>query len=127
MIVPSAGCLPVRARFLLCLAGVHRRARGLERLRRHAISKASAIWFIILILLPVTAPFPSYQFQHSSDGFPIEATPKDLKDKIGADKELAVPSSWCLVSPARTVVIAPSVPFFEHSGRLQLSHAVLRL
>jgi hypothetical protein len=111
---------------LLGLAGVHQRTRGFERLRRHAISKASAVWFIILILLPVTAPFPSYQFQHSSDGFPIEATPKDL-NKIGADDELAVPSGWSLVSPALTVVMAPYVPLLEHSGRHQPSHAVLRL
>jgi hypothetical protein len=126
LVVSSAGPT-FRARILLGLASVYQRARGFERLRRHAISKASAVWFIILILLPVTAPFPSYQFQHSSDGFPIEATPKDLKGKIGADDELAVPSGWSLVSPAPIVVMAPYSPLLECSGGHRPSHAVLRL
>jgi hypothetical protein len=112
---------------LLGLASVHQRTLSFERLRRHAISKASAVWFIVLILLPVTAPFQSYQFQHSSDGFPIEVTPKDLNEKLGADDELAVSSGWFLVSPALTVIMAPYMPLFERSGGHQPSHAVLRL
>jgi hypothetical protein len=102
-------------------------ARRLEHLRQHAISKATAVWSIVLILLPVTAPFPSYRLQHSSDGLPINALPKDLQDKIGSDDELAVPPRWSLVQATLIVAVADCTPPVKQTTRHSAECTVLRL
>jgi hypothetical protein len=102
-------------------------ARRLERLRQHAISKVCAVWFLVLILLPVTAPFPTYHLHHSSNGFPIDPIPKDLKEMVGSDDEVAVPSSWSLVPGTWNVVTAAYPPRFKRTRRRSLQYTVLRL
>jgi hypothetical protein len=102
-------------------------ARRLERLRQHAISKVWAVWFIVLILLPVTAPFPTYRLHHSSNGFPNDAIPKDLKDKVGSDDDLAVPSSWSSVPEMWNVVTGGFLPSLKQTRRRSLQYTVLRL
>jgi hypothetical protein len=101
--------------------------RRLERLRRHVISKVWAVWFIVLIVLPVTAPFPTYQLHHSSNGSPIDAIPKDLKDKVGSDDEVAVSSSWSSVPETWNVVTAGYLPPLSRRERRSLQYTVLRL
>jgi hypothetical protein len=99
-------------------------------LRRHAISKACAFTFLTLILLPFTAPFPSYDLWDSVHAHPHHALPndiKDIKDRLGDDDKLAELAPWSLVAPILDIIrlrddrrasqLAPQPP----------SHIVLRL
>lgn len=103
------------------------RSRRLGRLRRHALSKICAVWFVTLILLPFTAPFPTYQLDHSSNGLPFEAIPKEVKDKIGSDDGLALPSGWSVVPVTVNVVFARPFLDFKHTTSHPARHTVLRL
>jgi hypothetical protein len=102
-------------------------AQRLGRLRQHAISKACALWFIVLIVLPFTAPFATFQLNHSSNANPCDALPKDLKDKVGSDDKLALPSSWSVVPRPLTVVIVGSLPPLNQPKEHLPQHTVLRL
>jgi hypothetical protein len=117
------------ARILLVVAPMHGRTRSrrLGRLRQHALSKVCAAWFITLILLPFTAPFPTYQLDHSSNGFPYDAIPKEVKDKIGSDDELALPSGWSVVPVTLNIVFARPVLVFNQTSRYPPPDTVLRL
>jgi hypothetical protein len=105
------------------LIGSHR----LGRLRHHALTKICAVWFIVLILLPFTAPFPTYQLDHPSNGLPYDAIPKEVKNKIGSDDEFALPSSWSTVPATLNVVFARHVPAFDQINSHPRQHTVLRL
>lgn len=103
------------------------RSRRLGRLRHHALSKVCAVWFITLILLPFTAPFPTYHLDRSSNGFPFDAIPKEAKDKIGSDDELALPSRWLVVPVTSNVALARSAIVFNETVSHPPRHTVLRL
>jgi hypothetical protein len=49
------------------------------------------VWFITLVLLPFTAPFPTYQIDPAT-GHPFDALPKEFKNKIDSDDGLILPS-----------------------------------
>jgi hypothetical protein len=57
------------------------------RLRSLAISRLSALSLIVLILLPFTAPFPTFQLVHPSDSPPYDDSLKDVKEKVGSDAQ----------------------------------------
>jgi hypothetical protein len=92
--------------------------------RRLAISKGIAVWFIVLILVPFTAPFPTYHLggpahPHSSDAQVKEKTGSDDQPLLVSALVTASPAfDW--LSPARHVIPAPS-------DRCRCRHAVLRL
>jgi len=110
-------------------ARVHRswRAHRFVRLRQHRLSKLLALWFILLILLPFTAPFPTYQFGSPSSSHPYDAIPKDAKDKAGFDEDLALPSAWSLVPPALTGRVGGHLGRSNQLDRHSPHHTVLRL
>jgi hypothetical protein len=85
-----------------------------------------AVWFIALILLPFTAPFPTYQLDPAHRS-PCDAAIKEFKAKITSD------DGPILLSNLRS-----GVPTLEHSGvsaavhdsqffDLPVHHLVLRL
>ena len=76
-----------------------RRTPRLVRLRQHAIAKLSALAFLTLILLPFTAPFPTYQLD-PAHGRPYDALPKEFKNKLESDEGLILPSDCSLSLPA---------------------------
>jgi len=79
----------------------HRGAHHFARVRQHACSKICAALFILLILIPFTAPFPTFHLKRSSHSHPYDALPKDLKEKTAADYKVAI-------SSAESVVIRPA-------------------
>jgi hypothetical protein len=93
------------------------------QLRRSLISKLFAVWFVVLIVVPFTAPFRAWD-----PGTPIsKPVNHDLKasDKLHDDAVMAavtpsdVPShTGVVVSAARTIGLAPPHGAF---------HSVLRL
>jgi hypothetical protein len=95
-------------------------------MRQHAMAKLSAITFVVLILLPFTAPFPTYHPDHGHDR-PHEALPKEIKNKLDGDGSLALPSDCRLLLPAWfAITVRPSNclnQFSDHPVR----HSVLRL
>ena len=103
-----------------------RRAQRFVRLRQHAIAKLSALAFITLILLPFTAPFPSYPLD-PGHGSPYDALPKEFKNKLESDEGLILPSDCCLSQPALSEVsILPFVrphQITDHPPQ----HTILRL
>jgi hypothetical protein len=117
------------ARILLVVAGMHGRTRShfIGRLRHHAISKICAAWFIVLILLPFTAPFPTYHFDHHSNGFPYDALPKDVKNKSGSDDEFALPSNRSAVPATFGGAIVRQVPALADTPTHPPHLTVLRL
>jgi hypothetical protein len=95
-------------------------------LRRHATSRIFAVAFITLILLPFTAPFPTYHFD-STHGRPYDVLPKELKDKLGSDDSLVLPSDCPVTLPVLTTrFIGPSLRSDQSSSQ-QLRHTVLRV
>lgn len=80
-----------------------RRAHFFVRLRRHATARLSALAFITLILLPFTAPFPTYPLdpQH---GHPYDALPKEYKNKLDSDDGLILPALGDAAIPALSQV-----------------------
>jgi hypothetical protein len=103
-----------------------RRAHRFQRLRRHAASRIFALAFIALILVPFTAPFPTYQFD-AAHGRPYDALPKEFKDKLGSDDGLVLPSECQVTVPALTAhFILPTLRSDQISNQ-QLRHTVLRV
>ena len=103
-----------------------RRAHRFVRLRQHAVAKLSAVTFVVLILLPFTAPFPTYHPDHAHDR-PHEALPKEIKNKLDGDGSLVLPSDCRLLLPAwSAIIVRPSTcssQFTDHP----VHHTVLRL
>ena len=114
---------------LAALPRVHQRrgAHRFVRLRQHGLAKLWALWFVLLILLPFTAPFPTYQLNDPSGGHPYDATPKDVKDKTGSGESLAVPSVWFLLPPTLYIVDGRHLTHSTHPERHPAHHTVLRL
>ena len=81
-----------------------RRAHLFVRLRRHAIARFSALAFITLILLPFTAPFPTYQLD-PVHGHPYDALPKEYKNKLDSDDGLILPSLGDAGIPALSQIV----------------------
>ena len=103
-----------------------RRAHFFVRLRRHAIARLSALAFIALILLPFTAPFPTYHLD-PGHGQPYDALPKEYKSKLDSDDGLVLPVDDCLGVPALRQVIARSFLRSSLTVEPPLQHTVLRL
>jgi hypothetical protein len=77
------------------------------RLRRSLISKLFAVWFVVLIVLPFTAPFRAWD-----EGTPIsKPVNHDLKasDKLAKDAAIAVITSPVLLSIVSVVIHAPGI------------------
>ena len=101
-------------------------ARRFLRVRQHSLAKLSALAFITLILLPFTAPFPTYQLD-PGHGSPYDALPKEFKNKLDSDDGLILPSDCRLSLPALSEVSTRS---FVHANQIvdyPLQHTVLRL
>jgi hypothetical protein len=82
--------------------------------------------FIALILVPFTAPFPTYHFD-AAHGRPYDVLPKEFKDKLGSDDSLVLPSECQVTVPALTAhFIRPTLPSDQISNQ-QLRHTVLRV
>jgi hypothetical protein len=103
-----------------------RRAQQFARIRRQAIAKLSALVFIALILLPFTAPFPTFPIDpgHSR---PYEALPKEFKNKLDSDDGLILPVDVRVSLPGLS-----ELPFrvFAHSHQVSshtLHHTILRV
>ncbi len=103
-----------------------RRAPRFVLLRRHAVAKIFAFAFIALILLPFTAPFPTYQLD-SAHGHPYDALPKEFKNKLGSDETLILPSDCRLSLPALSDVVVGSFVCLDQISDHPLHHTVLRL
>jgi hypothetical protein len=107
---------------------VHRSRRELRfvLLRRHAVARLFAFAFIALILLPFTAPFPTYQLD-AAHGHPYDALPKEFKNKLGSAETLILPSDCRLSLPALSdVFVGPFLCSNQVTDHL-LHHTVLRL
>lgn len=94
----------------------------LASLRRHAIVRVGALWFIILIIVPFTAPFATIDIVRSH-GNPAQAIPK-VK---GSDEQFAVVSDGLMGRPKVSVV---EVREFTRSSQIEKHSAlytVLRL
>jgi hypothetical protein len=95
-------------------------------LRRHAIAKLSALAFIALILLPFTAPFPTYWLDQGHSR-PYDALPKDFKNKLDSDDGLILPADVSVSLPALAEL---PVRVFSHSHQIAsypLHHTILRV
>ena len=100
------------------------RRQRLAGLRAHLVSKLSAITFIVLILLPFTAPFRSFDLTrtptHASD-----ALPKEVKDKAGSESAL-LPAHWS-AAPLYEAVAVESRRCLSPVEELPLRHVALRI
>jgi hypothetical protein len=101
-----------------------RRARRIVRLRRSAIAKIIALWFVAMIVLPFTAPFQSYELAGSSSSSSQQALPKD---KGGSDDKLVPPPESSLLPPATHVVVIERLTHSDQVDHHPVHHAVLRL
>ena len=72
-------------RIWLCADDVRARWTSILHPRSGLLAKASAIWLVVLILLPFTAPFPTYELPNS------DHSPVQVKDKSGSDDMLVTP------------------------------------
>jgi hypothetical protein len=108
---------------------VRRGATGgwFSRLRGHALSRVCALWFTVLILLPFTAPFPSYQLHDSSGSHPFDAVPKDLKIKGGSDDQPGLPAHGFVVPASLNVIVVSHVRIVRSPAEHPPQHAVLRI
>jgi len=98
-----------------------------RRLRQHAIAKLSAIAFIALVLMPFTAPFPTYQLD-SAHGSPFDAPlPKEFKNKLDSDDGLILPSIDCTCVPGLSAVTIRPLLLSNLIVGPSLQHTVLRL
>ena len=103
-----------------------RPAHILQRLRRHTASRAFALAFIALILVPFTAPFPTYHFD-AAHGRPYDVLPKEFKDKLGSDETLVLPSDYLIALPTlATHFISPFLRS-DQTSTPQQRHTVLRV
>lgn len=101
-----------------------RRAQTLVAFRSHLVSKASALFLLTLILLPFTAPFPTYPLdaasgQQHSDGLP--------KDKIDSDDALTLPAVSTVIPPAAQIVSLRPLHDTTRVDAHHTLHLVLRL
>jgi hypothetical protein len=103
-----------------------RRAHLFVRLRRHAIARLSAVAFIALILLPFTAPFPTYQLD-PAHGHPYDALPKEYKNKVDSDDGLILPSLGDAAIPALGQIAVQPLVRSNPIVDPPLQHTVLRL
>jgi len=93
-------------------------------LRRHTISKLSALCLVLLIVSPFSAPFKTVDFASSHR----DSSPGNLpKDKVDSNEDFVGPPGATLVLPALTIVVV--APFLRPSQLEQppLSSTVLRL
>jgi len=101
-----------------------RRAHRFGRLRQHVLAKLSAFALITLILLPFTAPFPTYRLDPAQSQ-PYDA--KEFKNKLDADDGLMLPSDCRISVPALSeICIRPFVVAHQAVDRLP-QHTILRL
>jgi hypothetical protein len=103
-----------------------RRAQRFARIRRHAIAKLSALVFIALILLPFTAPFPTYRLD-AGHNRPYDALPKEFKNKLDSDDGLILPADIRIALPALCEL---PVLVFANSHQISsqpLHHTILRV
>ena len=90
------------------------------------MAKLCAISFITLILLPFTAPFPTYQLDRGRS-HPYDALPKEFKNKIESDESLILPTDWQLLLTALPEIsISPFVRSNQSANRA-LQRTILRL
>ena len=93
------------------------------RLRRSLISKLFAVWFVVLIVLPFTAPFQAWDSK-APISKPVNHNLK-ASDKLSKDAGIAVFTSPVLLSIVSVVMRAPGTgappPFTD------APHTVLRL
>jgi hypothetical protein len=96
------------------------RVHRFARVREHALSRLCAAWFIVLILVPFTAPFPTFHLTDTSGGHSHEALPKDLKDKtpdckvaVTFDRSVGLPPSQFAARHEH----ARSTPLAPHASR----------
>lgn len=85
-----------------------------------------AFAFITLILVPFTAPFPTYHFD-SAHGRPYDVLPKELKDKIGSDESLVLPSDCPITLPLLTARFIGASLRSDQISNQQMRHTVLRV
>jgi hypothetical protein len=95
-------------------------------LRRHTVARFFALAFIALILLPFTAPFPTYELD-SAHGHPYDALPKEFKSKLGSAETLILPSDCRLSKPLLSDVFVGSFVCSDQVSDPLLHHAILRL
>jgi hypothetical protein len=92
------------------------------------LSKVCALCFIILILLPFTAPFQTFTVTHSADdGDPYDTIPKDLKDTNGPEDTLAPHHIWSLPSLEPDELLADDAPDRDQLDQHPLQHTNLRI
>jgi hypothetical protein len=103
-----------------------RRAPRFVRLRQHALARLSAITFIVLILLPFTAPFPTYHLDHARSD-PYEAVPKEFKNKLESDDALILPADCALLLPGLSEISALQSLCSNQVVNYPVHHTVLRL
>jgi hypothetical protein len=103
------------------------RAGSFVRLRSRGISRLSALSLIVLILLPFTAPFPTFRLDHQSDSPPYDPSLKDVKEKVGSDAQLGISGQLSIVPPASSVAVALDLAHSNWSVLTALQHAVLRI
>jgi len=70
------------------------------------VSKLCAVWLVVLIVLPFTAPFATFQFDAVSQSDVYETPSKELKD-TGKAAKLGTPGAWPLhvVLPAAAAFV----------------------
>jgi hypothetical protein len=127
---PISGTLRSTAEHGFCWrSGVRRwqRSGRFLRVRRHAVSKTFALWIITLILLPFTAPFPTYELANFSSHHAFDWLPKEAKNKTGADDKLIVPTDQSLVPPVLNLVVPRDVISANQFEETPLQHIILRL
>jgi hypothetical protein len=121
--------LPARVSTNLALTGrVHRPPRGerFQRLRRHAASQMFALAFITLILVPFTAPFPTYRVDRGHSR-PYEALPKEFKNKLDSDDGLILPTDVTVSLPALCELPVRFLPFAHQVTSHLIHHVILRV
>jgi hypothetical protein len=93
------------------------------RLRRSLLSKAIAVWFVVLIVLPFTAPFRVWE-----NGAPVS---KAQGDDLKPSEKLAKDAAVTLFTPSALPSIASAALHgHTHNGRSAPPHTlptVLRL
>ena len=90
------------------------------------MARLSAITFIVLILVPFTAPFPTYHVDHARS-HPFEALPKEFKNKLDSDDGLVLPADCRLLLPAWSAVSVRDWLCVNQVVDPPVQHTVLRL
>ena len=107
---------------------MRRKPRACRFIRRcsHALSRLSALSLIVLILLPFTAPFPTFQLEGQSGSQPYDESLRDVKDKVSSDAQVGV-SGHAIVPPAPSLAVAIDLVQPNRSILAEFQHAVLRI